>query len=150
MIKTVPSQTAPELVQAMSEGVHNEVRDNRGMSAGEAAQQGDVYIIKVKKHADLYKICPKLRGWKAAIPQGLITKERQVAPGSSIGSRHIVEGSVTMYAPHQKAMEFEGPTLVAKEEWTLAHPEHANHTFGPGTYVFVFQEDIKTSRRVSD
>jgi len=117
---------------------NEEVRDNRGMVPGEIAHQGDVYMIMVKEREDIYNIHKMLRKTE----QGEKTANMQLAPGTTKGSRHIIEGKgVTVFAPAKDASPLEGPFVVATEEFTLTHPEHANHRFGPGKYVCTYQRD---------
>ena len=124
-------------------------RDNRGMLVGEVAHQGDVYVWRVNKHEDIYAFHKFLGG---QLPRGEKTTNRQVAPGVTPGSRHVVEGSnVLIYDPPNGHSPLEGPTIEAEEEWRLPHPEHALHRFGAGTFVVTFQREFaEEMRRVAD
>jgi hypothetical protein len=115
-----------------------ERRDNRGMSNGEVAHQGDVYLVKVDKKEDIYGIHKMLTPCKI----GTATANMQLAPGDTKGSRHILEGSgVTVFAPPKGASPLEGPFIVATEEFSVTHPEHADHLFGEGNYICTYQRD---------
>ena len=141
--KTVePTQSAEELIQDMGQLADMAVRDNTGMGDGEAAHQGDVYIVKVKKYSDIFDIHETLGEW--ADPKlGPKTDNRQLVPGNTKGSRHVVEGSnLVVHAAVSNSSPLQGPTIIAKGEWTLTHPEHAHHKFGAGTYVSIFQRDF--------
>ena len=121
-----------------------EVRDNRGMCPGEVAHQGDVYVIRVGEWDDLYSICMDFRRSEC----GKRTSYRQLAPGTTKGSRHVAEGDgLTVFAPAKGADALEGPRIEASEEWCLAHPEHADHVFGPGKYCVTYQRDFASEER---
>lgn len=142
--------TAEAAVRAVAEApAHTLERDNRGMQIGEVGHQGDVYVCRVEKHADIYAL-NKLLGEPRDL--GKKTRERQVTPGVTLGSRHVVVGKhVTIYAPPPSASPLEGPTVEAEGEWSLDHPEHARHLFGAGCFVVTFQRDwAEEVRRVAD
>jgi len=123
------------------------IRDNTGMTNGEVAHQGDVYIVRVATHNDVYDIHEDL--WPRTKKRGNATLNRQLVAGNTKGSRHVVEGEkVQVYTSPEGSSALEGPTIVAEGEWTLTHPEHAHHKFGAGTYVAIFQRDF-TQRRVT-
>lgn len=111
-------------------------RDCRGMSPGEWARQGDVYVQRL---ADGHK------------PTGKRTTERQAAPGTTQGSRHVIEGKVTIYAPAGPD-PLVGPVVVAREDWWLRHPEHADMQFPPGVFQIRYQRDFAREEvaRVAD
>jgi hypothetical protein len=73
---------------------------------------------------------------------GKKTKNRQLAPGNSKGSRHIITSKVEIFsAPTGWGDILSGPLVVADEEVVLAHPEHAHFRLPPGTYAVRFQAD---------
>ena len=117
------------------------------------SRQGDVYFLSV--------------------PESVITgkeiKNRQLAPGSSKGSRHIVEGNVKIFdtwkAPKElfaKAAQvlrvdrerlvkaLSGPAIKAEGAFRVTHPEHADYTLPAGCYVTWGQLDPRTMARVQD
>ena len=47
-------------------------------SLGDVVRQGDLYLVAIE-----------------ALPKGTATRERQLVPGTTQGSRHVVEGNVT-------------------------------------------------------
>jgi hypothetical protein len=149
--KTQPKpRNAAEAVNRITDApAETTERDNRGMKVGDVAHQGDVYVVRVEKREDVYRL-NRLLG--PARERGEKTGNRQVAPGETMGSRHVVAGKgVTMYAPAPGASPLEGPTIEAEREWSLDHPEHARHGFGPGTYVVTFQRELAEEiRRVQD
>ncbi len=132
---------ADQLVTEMAKIADMEIRDNTGMGNGEVAHQGDVYIVRVQKHQDVYEVHQDL--WPQSKKRGPFTVNRQLVPGNTKGSRHVVEGDkVKVYAVPEGSSPLEGPTIEAEGEWTLTHPEHAHHKFGAGTYVAIFQRDF--------
>lgn len=118
----------------------------RRLDIGTAIHQGDVYLHRV---ADDH-------------PRGEPLGTRQVAVGTTVGSRHIIEGDdVEVFAgkalpPSVKVpawtteRDLLGPLVVAKEAFTLTHPEHAHHRLPAGTYAVTYQADYTTRSRVQD
>lgn len=123
-----------------------EVRTARRIEIGHAIHQGDVYLHRV---ADSH-------------PHGKELGSRQVAVGTTVGSRHVVEGEgVMVFAGQQlppgvKEPEWVaqgsilGPVVVADGPFNLAHPEHAHHALPKGTYQVTYQADFQTQQRVAD
>lgn len=126
-----------------------EPRDLRGMMIGDVGHQGDVYVCRVARHEDIYRYCRLLRDPR---PRGAATAERQVAPGNTLGSRHVARGEgLRLWAPPPGASPLEGPTIEADGEWWLDHPEHAPHRYGPGVFVVTYQREYAEEvRRVAD
>lgn len=125
--------TAQEAIQRITEArpVTDE-RDCRGMSVGEWARQGDVYVERL---ADNSK------------PIGKRTTNRQAAPGNTQGSRHMIEGDVVVRETSGDPLR--GPVVVAKGDWWLRHPEHAHMQFGAGVYQVRFQRDFAREERAA-
>lgn len=122
-----------------------EVRVVRRMEIGSAIQQGDVYLHRVGNE----------------FPAGKLLKSRQIAEGTTIGARHVVEGDVDVYEsvqlpPDVRAPEdaedgaISGPVIDAHKSFRLTHPEHADHQCPPGRYAVTYQYDPRTMRRVVD
>lgn len=92
-----------------------EVRVVAGMKVGEVVRQGDIYIERV----------PSIRG------QGKAVESRQLAPGTSKGSRHILaESAAVKLFEAQPELESRagfqvGPAIEALGDVTVTHPEHA-------------------------
>lgn len=128
--------------------INTDVRMNLGMVPGEVAHQGDVYVVMVDNKEDLYGIHKNLTKCDC----GEKTANRQLAPGTTKGSRHIAEGPMTIFAPPQEASALEGPYIEASSEWTLTHPEHADHKMPAGKFCIVYQRDFAAEeiRRVAD
>lgn len=79
------------------------------------------------------------------------TSERQLAPGSSIGSRHVLEGPAKIFA-RSSADSLTGPVIVVGEESaTVTHPTHREYTLPPNTTWGVrYLLDHVTQQRVLD
>ena len=96
----------------------------RTMEIGQHFRQGDVYLERV---ADDYTVGEEIQ-------------DRQIAEGNSKGSRHIMEGNVTMFKRSGNDI-LEGPTVRINERSVLTHPEHANVSIPSGTYKSRLQRD---------
>lgn len=88
-------------------------------SCGDVVRQGDIYLVCLDK-----------------MPKGKATTERQLAPGNTQGSRHIVQGDVEMV----KDVSFKsmgavlvGPAFKCKGDVEVTHPEHRNAILPEGT-----------------
>lgn len=108
---------------------------------GKAVRQGDVYLHRVDM--------------KHPIGEGL--NIRQIADGTSIGSRHILLGDVKVYQGIKLPSYVNdrwplGYTFdVGQEGATVTHPEHAHIDICvKGRYVVTHQMDMQTMRKVSD
>lgn len=112
---------------------------------GEVAHQGDVYLTRV---ADDH-------------PRGKLLGTRQIAVGTTIGSRHVVEGNVEVYEGTTLPPDFVlpdgasvedmlGPVVVVRSSAVLTHPEHAHHALECGTDQVTYQWDATSKRRVAD
>lgn len=106
---------------------------------GKIARQGDIYICRV---ADDHV-------------HGGPLESRQLAQGTSKGSRHIAEMPATVYegttAPPQAiATPFLGPCVQSDVEFRISHPEHSDVIVPAGTYQITHQMDARTLRRVQD
>jgi hypothetical protein len=112
---------------------------------GEVLMQGDVFLTRVPK------------SW----PRGKLLGTRQIAVGTNVGSRHIVEGDVKVYEGMKLPDDFKlpegaqiedmlGPVVEAGSETILTHPEHAHHALAEGCYQVTYQWDAQTMARVRD
>jgi hypothetical protein len=132
------AKTAYESVRLAAETIRNDEHAAvPGMGTADVLRQGDLYLIALDK---------PLPGK----PYG----SRQLAPGTTQGSRHIVEGDCDVLAvdegeatkvlnrlvPATKGhRQFVGPMVVAKDAVTIAHPEHGDRTLPAGTYLVTYQ-----------
>lgn len=114
-----------------------ETRTVESMEVGQWARQGDVYIERINA----------LSGWTP-------TTDRQLAPGTTQGSRHMVVGDVTVCeCPNTATVargRLAGPQIEAKEAFRVGHPEHADMELPAGTYQIWYQSDPRTQQRVLD
>lgn len=121
-----------------------EVRRREKMEIGERIRQGDIYVQRVSDNH----------------PRGKQIENRQLAVGSTSGSRHVLTtGSATVYegttpAPGQSESAVQillGPCIESKSDRVyVSHPEHAHLDLPPGTYQVNHQLDARTMQRVSD
>lgn len=138
---------AQEAVRQVAEAPSDmEVRTVRRIEMGHGIQQGDVYAIRVPDT------------WAHGAERGT----RQVALGSTVGSRHIAEGEGVKVYEGKELPEgvtppdgiptsvLLGPVVKAEGPWLLSHPEHAHHALPPGCYQITYQLDYTTQRRVQD
>lgn len=94
---------------------------------GEAIRQGDIYVVRIAK-------APK--------QVGMLTANRQLAPGQTRGSRHVVEGELKVYEAPERGSPLEGPVVVATKAFRVTHPEHAHFELPAGTYRVLYQRDF--------
>lgn len=121
------------------------IRETGNLEVGQVIHQGDVYLHVVPND------------W----PRGKQRGSRQVAIGTSVGSRHVVEGDVTVWEgvklpgwvkPPEfvNAEELLGPVVVCDGPLYLTHPEHPHHKSDGKTFQVTYQADFTTQRRVAD
>lgn len=131
--KRTASDVFAEIERAAA-GADADTRFVREMQVGEYVRQGDVYVVRID-----------------TIPHGTReTKDRQLAPGATQGSRHIAEGELSVFRRTDTTEVAIGPVVVARKEWRLAHPEHAHMVLPAGNYQVRFQLDARTLRAVQD
>ena len=104
------------------------------MRRGESIRQGDVYLTRI-----------------SSIPARIesVTLDRQLAPGTTKGSRHIVaaKSKATIYAPPPSSTDLSGPTIdCPTRRLVIEHPEHGWIDLPRGTYQVTYQRDYKRER----
>lgn len=114
------------------------------LKIGEVARQGDIYIERVS----------------AIQGKGALVKSRQLAPGTTKGSRHIVSESeaVVLWKSSptlgRKSAFQVGPAIEAKGDFVISHPEHAWLKFAVGKvtqfFQVFFQADYARKTRARD
>lgn len=121
-----------------------EPRFVRQMDDWQNARQGDLLLIRVPTGA-----------LKAEKPHA----SRQLAPGSSQGSRHTAEAPAQVFAPDggnaavlaeagydsrvcQPALI--GPVIRSAQRFEVAHPEHAHLSLPKGDYCVLHQRDYES------
>jgi len=141
----VQTKIAPEIQKVIEHRSDPAERVTERLAIGKTVHQGDVYLHRVA----------------ADHPRGVERGSRQVAVGTTVGSRHIAEGELKVFEGEQlpaylKAPEWcakgdlLGPVVVAAKPWLLTHPEHAAHRIPAGTFQVTYQADYATRRRVQD
>ena len=123
--------------EAQEKNVH-ENRTVKAFEVGKVIRQGDVYLHMVAPdHA-----------------HGPETQNRQLALGSSNGSRHMALAPAKIYegttAPSWCGRVFLGPLVQSDKPFVVAHPEHASVECPAGTYQVSLQMDARTLQRVQD
>lgn len=92
-------------------------------SAGDTVRQGDIYLVCIE-----------------SLPDGKPAKTRQLAPGTTQGSRHVAAGKCEVFEPNDRAAvadivnllvrganvpaELIGPLVRCEGPTTIEHPEH--------------------------
>lgn len=123
----------------------NKIRVIKTMEIDQYIRQGDVYLIKIKE-----------------VTGGVELESRQLAPGTTKGSRHIIEDSPnisifqTESLPDIKSFgstpeKFqEGPQIKSIGRFKLTHPEHGWFDLPKGNYQVLYQTDFARKERVKD
>lgn len=137
-----------EAVQKVDKSKADEnVRVIKAISVGEAIQQGDLYIHRVKADHPVGKLVSK--------------GDTQVAEGTTLGARHVASGDIAVYEVSECPdflkvpdrldwTEMAGPVVDAKKTWNLKHPEHADFSLPAGRYQVTYQYDPRTMKRTID
>ena len=102
----------------------------------QAVRQGDVYLTRI-----------------ASIPKDVRPiQDRQLAPGTSQGSRHVVAGDVTVHARVTESNPLQGPYLKSGKGFVVEHPEHGHIELPGGCYSVTYQRDFASEElaRVRD
>lgn len=141
-MKTMTPIQAHERIAEAAKQPLTTTRVVTGIKVGEFARQGDVYLERIDKLT---------KGWSK-------TGNRQLAPGTSPGSRHVVTKGPTLFVSPERApternrtgLRLLGPQIEAKEAFTVEHPEHAHITLPPGVYQTSYQLDWQQQRAVQD
>ncbi|MDP2705073.1 MAG: hypothetical protein Q8O71_01590 [bacterium] len=134
------TQTSDEIlgvIQAAAQAAASDVRHVHAIAHGQYVRQGDVLLVRV---ADGH-------------PHGPALPSRQLAEGTTQGSRHVAEApcyAATTPPPGAAATAFLGPCVVSPERFVVTHPEHAHFSLPAGTYQVVQQRDERTQRRMAD
>jgi hypothetical protein len=148
MSATLTAERAMQEVQAEAEKIKNDETAVIGtVSKGDVIRQGDIYLVAI--------------GAKPAHAKA--TTNRQLAPGSSQGSRHILQGECTVYTckPEEVVALIRkslpkadlhpvliGPVIETTAQCELTHPEHGNRVLPDGevfasVYQRAFAEEVR-------
>lgn len=140
-----------------------EVRESaETMHAAKLEVIGTASVGDVVRQGDLYLVCLE------DAPIGDTTKERQLAPGTTQGSRHVAKGRCSVLVPKSREEvcrviakvvpaakvepELVGPVIRCIGDVTIDHPEHGAKRLPKDTvWAVVFQRAYAdTVRRVQD
>jgi hypothetical protein len=149
-VKTETIERDMKSIGEHAEKIRNDATEKvETMSIGDVVRQGDIYITRI---ASLPKSAKPIRN-------------RQLAPGTTQGSRHILNGGKLFSADANELAsliksatkcdvpaELIGPVFVPDSDVTIEHPEHAHRILpkeciGAITYQRAFADTI---RRVQD
>lgn len=117
-----------------------EMRECPEMKVGQFARQGDIYIERISSISK----------------EGKEVKSHQLAPGTSKGSRHVVQAEqgvkIFQSAPNlgARALFQVGPAIEAACDFVISHPEHAWMKMKKGLYQIWYQLDFHRKERVKD
>ena len=155
-------QEAVKRVEIAAKRPRADVRDGSKVAVGKVTRQGDVYLMRTDR--------APTRGDEIALSVGVIG--RQIVPGTTPGSRHVVVGDAvahcaadvgavtTQIAAHAKQHGCKasvreemlyGAIEVGPSGASLTHPEHAHVRLPPDScWIAWSQYDESTQRRVAD
>jgi hypothetical protein len=149
---TINAQAAYAEVARAAEAIRSDAHEAIAtMSPGDVVRQGDLYITCLDSEP----------------PDGVPAGTRQLAPGTTRGSRHIVEGdcdvlrvpdaaaiaALRRVIPGVAPRQFVGPVIRARGPVRLTHPEHGDRTLpGDACYLVTYQRSWSplTMRRQLD
>lgn len=146
-MKTIEQpQTALEAHNLIKQYCGTEFQETRfidNVTSNEYPRQGDLYIVRIDNWIEDYHV---------------EVKTRQLAPGTTQGSRHILVGEAQVFAPKNNSTPdktsrgymLKGMVFLAKGFVTIEHPEHAHISLPAGTYQVCHQVDVRTMKRVID
>ncbi len=124
------TKTIIDTIVRNSRAHSDSIRFVRTIQAGEFCRQGDVYLARVDD----------------AHPRGQPTADRQLAHGTTKGSRHTAHGAVEVF---ESAIDdpLTGPVICATSRFELRHPEHSDFSLPSGTYQVTYQRDWAAEQR---
>lgn len=144
MQNTINLGESLDTIKSFAANPFSDMRTVDSIEVGQFVRQGDIYVRRIAD-GELRK------GWTA-------TSSRQLAPGTTQGSRHTVDESVEVLL-NQNPVErrwtrlglaFEGPVLKSNDRFTVSHPEHADISLPGGCYEVLYQSDFASQRRAKD
>jgi len=137
MTKTVMAALT-EMRASVESMISSETERIGSPSLGDVVRQGDLYLCCIDK-----------------LPEGVATKDMQLAPGNTQGSRHILSGDVSIVKPSKFGKldtVLIGPAFTCKGDTTVTHPEHGHKVLpADTTWQVVYQQAYAdVVRRVQD
>lgn len=124
-------------VRMRAESIRNDESAFVPIESGSSIRQGDLYLTAIDVRL-------------VGEPHG----SRQLAPGTTRGSRHVVEGECRVLSvdadeavavlnrlvPASRGQRhFVGPLIDADGPVTITHPEHGDRTLPAGIYLVTYQ-----------
>jgi hypothetical protein len=139
MINECIKKTLTDIETAAKQKAKPDAVVHEQMAVGEYHRQGDVYLVRVSAN---YRGCT------------IQPQQRQLAPGETQGSRHIIRESDMAHLEFLRIANptpLDGPRIKAKKAFTVDHPEHGAVTLPAGTYDVKYQRQYaQEMRRVAD
>lgn len=115
------------------------------LGCGDVVRQGDIYLIRIDDDGDPAPEVVADGPWSS----------RQLAPGTSRGARHEVEGDCELAVPDPDwaatvlahlipatsgVRQFWGPLIRARGPVAIVHPDHGDRVLpGPALYLVTYQ-----------
>lgn len=143
-----------EIIEKNAKEASQEKRMIETIKVGQAIRQGDIYMVRLDDKG-LTEI--KMNAGSLIVnvdeirKKGVKADTRQLAPGESKGSRHIIGEGPTIYKSNAvipnrfggmtQAADLIGPVVVAGDRFELTHPEHAHFSLPAGVYQVFYQGD---------
>lgn len=142
-----------EIIEKNAKAASQEKRVIETIKVGQAIRQGDIYMVRLDdkgvteikmNDGSLVVNVDEIR------KKGVKADTRQLAPGESKGSRHIIGEGPTIYKSNavvptrfggQASVDLIGPVVVAGDRFELTHPEHAHFSLPAGVYQVFYQGD---------
>lgn len=135
-------ETFEQLAAACEEIRNTDPQSLANMEVGDEWRQGDLRIIRLaddfgRKHGDT------LESAKA---------EKQLAPGTTQGSRHLLSRVRGIkFFRLKSATALDGPVIEAKQTFSITHPEHGDCVdIPPGWYAFpgqrAFADELRRAK----
>ena len=136
MNSVLDAETVLTQIQEQAERIKSDETQQfpEAASPGDCWRQGDIYITLLD-----------------ALPKNVVVQKknsRQLAPGTTQGSRHCLDSleGVTIYELETQEM-LDGPIIFLKEERAVEHPEHGDVVLPPGVYQISYQRSLDSEER---
>ena len=139
----------------------SEPRFIHSIKIGQSIRQGDIYVKRLDpteensikqpqrdNQTNSFKEVPV----KIFVKDYITPGQNQLVPGFTMGSRHMVEQTdkVKVFINPTTTSPIVGPVIVAKDRFTISHPQHAHFSLPEGCYGVFYQINGQTLNRVKD
>ncbi len=127
---TLANKSMSNLLTELRESVPRESNGEEFNAAKTERISSACSVDDVVRQGDLYFVCLE------KMPEGKPTSNRQLVPGTTQGSRHILEGDVKILKDVQfKRMPatLVGPAFECIGDVVATHPEHGHKVFPAGS-----------------